>query len=315
MARMIDGAAADGGDLRPAGARALLRRAVTTAPDGDSDEALRDHVGAHDLPDLPPGRDLRDRLGRRRRAARRGPRGDPRRRRLGDADGAARQHQRADDRDRRAGRRPDQGRDAAAGRGRGGAAGRRLDSAAAMARDFYASPFGVAYAAYMERPQVVRWVARTVWAGDTRPYYESMARGRPRCPTGGTIVDCPCGAGPALRALDRDRGVRYIGADLSPAMLRRIRKRAATRGLDGLELHEADADGPAARGRDRRPLPLLLGPALLRGPAAAMVEAARVMKPGGRMVGASFVHSARHPQAAAADPPRPRRLRPDGDRG
>ena len=74
----------------------------------------------HHLPDLPPGRHLRDRLRRRRRAAGRGPRGDPRRRLLGDADGAARQHQRAGDRARRARRRPDQGRDAAARR-----AGRR----------------------------------------------------------------------------------------------------------------------------------------------------------------------------------------------
>ena len=59
-----------------------------------------------------------------------------------------------------------------------------------MARDFYASPFGVAYAAYMERPKVVRWVARTVWAGDTRPYFESM-RAIAEVPEGGTIVDCP----------------------------------------------------------------------------------------------------------------------------
>ena len=160
-----------------------------------------------------------------------------------------------------------------------------------MARDFYASPFGVAYAAYMERPKVVRWVARTVWAGDTRPYFESM-RAVAEVPEGGTIVDCPCGAGPALRALDRDRDVRYIGADLSPAMLRRIRKRAATRGLDGLELHEADAtDLPLEDGIADLFLSYW-GLHCFEEPAAAMLEAARVMKPGGRMVGASFVHSA-----------------------
>ena len=83
-----------------------------TVPAGDSDEALRAHVAAHHLPDLPPGRHLRDGLGGRRRAAGRGARGRARRRLLGDADGAARQHQRAGDRARRARRRPDQGRDA-----------------------------------------------------------------------------------------------------------------------------------------------------------------------------------------------------------
>lgn len=40
--------------------------------------------------------------------------------------------------------------------------------------DFYASPFGVAYSACMERPRLSRLISRTVWGGDSRPYYESM---------------------------------------------------------------------------------------------------------------------------------------------
>ena len=67
------------------------------------------------LPDLPPGRDLCDRLGRRRGSAGSGARRDPRRRLLGNAQRAPGQHQRAGDRRRRARRRPDQGRDTAAG--------------------------------------------------------------------------------------------------------------------------------------------------------------------------------------------------------
>ena len=50
MERMVAGAAADAGDLRAAGARALLRRAATTRPDGDSDEALRAHVARTTFP-------------------------------------------------------------------------------------------------------------------------------------------------------------------------------------------------------------------------------------------------------------------------
>jgi ubiquinone/menaquinone biosynthesis C-methylase UbiE len=160
-----------------------------------------------------------------------------------------------------------------------------------MARDFYATPFGIAYAAYMERPRVGRRVAKVVWAGDTGPYYESMGAVA-EVPDGGTIVDCPCGAGPALRALDPGREVRYVGADLSPAMLRRIRKRAAERGITGLELIEADAT--------RLPLPddsadLFLsywGLHCFAEPEAGVAEAARVTKPGGRLVGASFARSA-----------------------
>lgn len=39
-----------------------------------------------------------------------------------------------------------------------------------MARsDYYASPFGRAFSAYMERPRLSRLIARTIWGGDVRP--------------------------------------------------------------------------------------------------------------------------------------------------
>jgi SAM-dependent methyltransferase len=159
-----------------------------------------------------------------------------------------------------------------------------------MARDFYASPFGIAYSAYMERPRIGRRVARVVWSGDTGPYYESM-RALAEVPEGGTIVDCPCGAGPVLQAFDPERGVRYIGADLSPSMLRRIRKRAAAREITGLELHQADAsDLPLAD--DSADLFLShWGLHCFDDPVAAVAEMARVTKVGGRLVGSSFVHA------------------------
>lgn len=156
--------------------------------------------------------------------------------------------------------------------------------------DFYASPFGIAYAAYMERPRIGRRVARAVWAGDTGPYYESMGAVA-EVPDGGTIVDCPCGAGPALRALAPGREVRYIGADLSPSMLRRIRKRAAERRVAGLELHHADATDLPLEDDIADLFLSYWGLHCFEDPIAAIAEAVRVTKPGGRLVGASFVHS------------------------
>jgi SAM-dependent methyltransferase len=158
-----------------------------------------------------------------------------------------------------------------------------------MARaDFYASPFGVAYSAYMERPWLSRPLARAVWGGDTKPYYESMAAVA-EVPDGGTIVDCPCGAGPALRTLRPDAKVRYVAADLSPSMLRRARKRARTRGLEDVELLEADAtDLPLEE--DSADLFLSYwGLHCFDDPPAALAEAARVLAPGGRLVGSTFV--------------------------
>src|ERR1044072_6659722 len=73
-----------------------------------------------------------------------------------------------------------------------------------MARDdYYASPFGVTYSAYMERPWLSRLISRVVWGSDSGPFYESMKE-LADVPEGGTVVDCPCGAGPALREVPAD---------------------------------------------------------------------------------------------------------------
>lgn len=155
-------------------------------------------------------------------------------------------------------------------------------------RDFYASPFGVVYSTYMERPLLSRLVSRVVWGGDDKPYYDSMSA-IAEVADGGAIVDCPCGAGPALRALRPDAEVRYVAADLSPSMLRRARKRAASRGLGSVEFIEADASD--------LPLPVDTADLFLSfwglhcfdDPPAALAESARVLKPGGRLVGSCFV--------------------------
>lgn len=158
-----------------------------------------------------------------------------------------------------------------------------------MARnDFYASPFGVAYSAYMERPRLSRLISRTVWGGDSKPYYESMSA-IAEVPDGGTIVDCPCGAGPALRAVRPDGSVRYVAADLSPSMIRRARKRAEARGLTSVEFIESDATDLPLPSESTDLFLSFWGLHCFDDPPAALAEAARVLKPGGRLVGSCFV--------------------------
>ena len=92
--------------------------------------------------------------------------------------------------------------------------------------DHYASLFGAIYSTYMERPHLSSRISRLFFGGDSRPYYESMATVG-RVPLGGAVVDCPCGAGPAPRAVPVDGSIHYVGVDLSPSMLCRARKHAA----------------------------------------------------------------------------------------
>jgi SAM-dependent methyltransferase len=159
----------------------------------------------------------------------------------------------------------------------------------ALARDdFYASAFGAAYSAYMERPRLSRLIGRLVWGGDSKRYYESMAAAA-EVPAGGVVIDCPCGAGPALRALRPGGGVRYAAVDLSPSMLRRARERASVRGLTEVEFLEASA---AALPFPEGSADLFLsfwGLHCFDDPKGAIEEISRVLKPGGRLLGASFV--------------------------
>lgn len=158
-----------------------------------------------------------------------------------------------------------------------------------MARDdLYASPFGAAYSAYMEHPRLCRLIARAVWGGDSRPYYDSMDA-VDTVPEGGTIVDCPCGAGPAFRALRPGQPVRYVAADLSSAMLRRARRRAAARGLGAIEFLQADAADLPLPSESADLFLSFWGLHCYADPRAALAEASRVLRPGGRLVGASFV--------------------------
>lgn len=172
-----------------------------------------------------------------------------------------------------------------------------------MAGDLFASPFGTVYSAYMQRPWLSRPIGAVVWGGDIRPFYESMAA-IGEVPEGGTIVDCPCGAGVALGAIEHSPLGRYIAVDLSTAMLRRARRRASALGLSDIEWLEADAA--------RLPLASASGDLFLSywglhcfdDPESAVLEAARVLKPGGQLVGASFVRGPRLRQRLLVRPGR-----------
>ncbi len=102
-------------------------------------------------------------------------------------------------------------------------------------------------------------------------------------PRSATVLDIPCGGGIVLRDLGKDHGVRYLAADISPAMLERTRAEAERLGLDGIETVEMDvANLPLGDGE----LDLALAFTSLHcfpDPQAAIDELARTLTSGGRL--------------------------------
>jgi SAM-dependent methyltransferase len=153
-----------------------------------------------------------------------------------------------------------------------------------------AGPFGVLYDFYIERPWLAQAIGRAAWGIDIAPLYRSMAA-LAELPDGATVLDVPCGGGVALRALRPGQRVRWIGVDVDARMLARCARRARERGLrDG-------AFEPVAADMRALPLPDACADACLAysglhmvgDPGAAIAELARCLKPGGELLGATFV--------------------------
>jgi SAM-dependent methyltransferase len=155
-------------------------------------------------------------------------------------------------------------------------------------RALFEGPFGPVYSFYMEHAPVSRLIARIVWGADIGPFYASM-RVIDEVQPGGVIIDAPCGAGVAFRALRPEHDVRYVAVDRSPAMLRRARRRARGRGLSQVEFFEADASALPVADAEADLFLSYFGLHCFPDPLVAVREIGRCLRPGGRVMGGTIV--------------------------
>jgi SAM-dependent methyltransferase len=109
-------------------------------------------------------------------------------------------------------------------------------------------------------------------------------------PAGSAVLDVPCGGGVALRGVRAGQGLRYVAADIAPAMLERTIRNARRRGV-GDQVTPVEADVHALQFADGE-FDLVVsftGLHCFPDPRRAVSELARVTRSGGVLTGSALL--------------------------
>jgi SAM-dependent methyltransferase len=155
-------------------------------------------------------------------------------------------------------------------------------------RNVCSGPFGAVYDSYIERPRLARLVLGAMWGVDPRPFYRSL-RHVAGLPDGATVLDVPCGGGVALRGLRPGQRVRWLGVDIEPAMLARMQRRAALHPDADVQLIEGDMYRLDLEDETADLCLSYGGLHCIARPEDALTEMARCLRPGGRLLGSTFL--------------------------
>lgn len=113
-----------------------------------------------------------------------------------------------------------------------------------------------------------------------------------RQPAGAAVLDIPCGGGVALRGLRPRQDLRYVAADISPAMLDRTSEAARRRGVDDqVEPVLADVHALAFADAAFDLVVSFTGLHCFPRPRDAVIELGRVTRPGGTLIGSTLVRT------------------------
>lgn len=133
---------------------------------------------------------------------------------------------------------------------------------------------------------------RLATASSVHELHDRARRALAAAPSGGRVLDVPCGGGVLLRDLPVGHDLTYVAADISPAMLRRTHVEADRLGLSGVQTREVDVQDLDEPDETYDLVLTFTGLHCFPDPAGAVRELARVLRPGGRIVGSAFVTDA-----------------------
>jgi len=147
------------------------------------------------------------------------------------------------------------------------------------------------YDEVVERERLARIFGALLWSTDTGRLFRQIAL-LGEVSDGSAILDVPCGGGLALRGLRPEQAIRYVAVDLSPVMLARARGQAERRGLERVELVEADVESLPFEDAEFELCISYNSLHCFPDPAAALAEMVRVLRPGGTLRGTTVVNGA-----------------------
>jgi len=111
-------------------------------------------------------------------------------------------------------------------------------------------------------------------------------------PAGAAVLDIPCGGGVALRGLRPGQDLRYVAADISPAMLDRTMDAAGRRGVeDQVEPVVADVHALQFADGEFDLVVSFTGLHCFPRPRDAVLELGRVTRPGGTLTGSTLLRT------------------------
>jgi len=153
----------------------------------------------------------------------------------------------------------------------------------------FAATVGAFYDWAMQRQPVADAYLRLIVGDDARGLLGAMDAVT-AMPDGSSILDVPCGGGITVRRLRPGQRVRYIAADISPAMLARARRSAGVGGQSTVQFLECDITRMPFGDGEFDLVVCFSGLHCLPDPAAAVREMARCVRPGGRVIADVALH-------------------------